>query len=146
MASVFGENGSVAVKMVDALKMRKDGIDYTTRDMGTSAENRDWVSVGGVSFHFIERDGKFIMRLADNDSEVRKSFRARVWYDINDRYHVRAKFVPYEPGRKIAIVNVLDETSDEPVACYVEFRLDGRPYRLDALDDEGGLFVIFCDA
>ena len=147
MGSVFLENGRVTVKMVEGLKMRKDGIDYTMRDMGTSAENRDWVSVGRVAFHFIERDGKFIMRLADNDSEVRKHFGGRVWYDVNDDYRVQAKFVPYEAGRKISIVNVLDETSDEPVAGYVEFEIAGRgPYRLDALDDDGGLFIIFKDA
>ena len=36
MGSAFVENGRVTVKMVEGLKMRKDGIDYTTRDMGTS--------------------------------------------------------------------------------------------------------------
>jgi hypothetical protein len=34
--------------------MRKDGIEYSERDMGTSVEKRDWVSVGTVAFHFIE--------------------------------------------------------------------------------------------
>jgi uncharacterized protein len=145
MGSVFVESGRVYVKMVEGLRMRKDGIDYSIRDMGTSTEKPDWVSVGRVSFHFIERDGKFIMRLADNDSEVRKRFGGRVWYEVDDRYRVPAKFVPYEPGRKISIVDVLDEVADEPVAGYVEFELAGRAYRLDALDDDDGLFIIFRD-
>ena len=147
MGSVFVEPGRVTVKMVPGLKMRKDGIDYTERDMGTSVEKRDWVSVGRAAFHFIEVNGKTVMRLADNESEVRKRFGGRVWYDVNDNYRVPAKFVPYEPGKKISIVNVLDEVSDEPVAGYVEFEIAGRgPYRLDALDDDGGLFIIFSDA
>jgi uncharacterized protein (DUF1684 family) len=147
MGSVFVEpGGHVRVKLVEGLKMRKDGIDYSERDMGTSVENRDWVSIGRASFHFIERDGKVILRLADNQSEVRKRFGGRVWYDVNDKYRVPAKFVPYEPGKKISIVNVLDEVSDEPVAGYIEFEVDGRAYRLDALDDDEGLFVIFTDA
>ena len=146
MGSVFLENGRVTVKMVDGLKMRKDGIEYSVRDMGTSTENRDWVSVGKrVAFHFIEVNGKFVMRLADNQSEVRDNFRGRVWYDINDRYYVPARFVPYEPGKKIPIVNVLDEVSDEPVAGYVEFDIDGHPHRLDALAEDDGLFIIFND-
>jgi uncharacterized protein (DUF1684 family) len=146
MGSVFVENGRVTVKMVEGLKMRKDGIDYTVRDMGTSVEKRDWVSVGRLAFHFIERDGKYILRLADNQSEVRRNFGGRVWYDINDNYRVKnAKFVPYEPGRKVSIVNVLDEVSDEPVAGYVQFDVAGRTYQLDALDDDGGLFIIFSD-
>jgi uncharacterized protein (DUF1684 family) len=145
MGSVFVEPGRVTVKMVPGLKMRKDGIDYTERDMGTSVEKRDWVSVGRIAFHFIEVNGKTVMRLADNESEVRKRFGGRVWYDVNDNYRVQAKFVPYEPGRKISIVNVLDEVSDEPVAGYVEFEIAGRAYKLDALDDDGGLFIIFSD-
>ena len=105
MGSVFvvppamGNPGRVTVKMVDGLKMRKDGIDYTVRDMGTSVEKRDWVSVGRLAFHFIERDGKYILRLADNESQVRKDFRGRVWYDVSDNYRVTAKFVPYESGK-----------------------------------------------
>jgi len=147
MGSVFVEPGRVTVKMVPGLKMRKDGIEYSERDMGTSVEKRDWVSVGTVAFHFIEVNGKTVMRLADNQSEVRRKFGGRVWYDVNDNYRVPAKFVPYEPGKKISIVNVLDEVSDEPVAGYVEFEIAGRgPYRLDALDDDGGLFIIFSDA
>jgi uncharacterized protein len=146
MGSVFVEPGRVTVKMVPGLKMRKDGIEYSERDMGTSVEKRDWVSVGSIAFHFIEVNGKTVMRLADNQSEVRRKFGGRVWYDVNDNYRVQAKFVPYEPGKKISIVNVLDEVSDEPVAGYVEFEIAGRAYRLDALDDDGGLFIIFSDA
>src|SRR5258705_11008052 len=71
LGSVFVTPGRVTVKLVEGLKMKKDGIEFTERDMATSSETRDWVSVGKVAFHFIERDGKYIMRLADNQSEVR---------------------------------------------------------------------------
>jgi uncharacterized protein (DUF1684 family) len=53
--------------------------------------------------------------------------------------------VPYETPKKVAIVNVLDEVSDEPAPGYVEFLIDGRPYKLDAVGDDEGLFFIFKD-
>ena len=145
MGSVYVEPGRVTVKLVEGLAMKKDGIEYTNRVMGTDLENRDWVSMGRAAFHFIERDGRFILRLADNQSEVRKRFGGRVWYDVNDRYRVPAKFVAYDPPRKIPIVNVLDEVSDEPAPGYIEFELDGRKYRLDVVGDDTGLFTIFRD-
>lgn len=145
MGSVFVEPGRVTVKTVEGLKMRKDGIEYSERVMGTDGEKRDWVSMGRSAFHFIERDGKYILRLADNESEVRKRFGGRVWYDVNDRYRVAAKFVAYDPPRKIAIVNVLDEVSDEPAPGYVEFEIDGRKHTLDVVGDDDGLFIIFRD-
>ena len=50
-------------------------------------------------------------------------------------------------ARRIDIVNVLGETSEENVAGYLEFKLNGKAYRLDALIDEPGepLFIIFSD-
>ena len=114
--------------------------------MGTSTENRDWVSMGRAAFHVIERDGKYILRLADNESEVRKRFGGRVWFPVEGSYLVNAKFVAYPPGRTIPIVNVLDEVSDEPVAGRVDFTLAGKAYSLDALDDDDGLFIIMKDA
>ena len=146
MGSVFVEPGRVRVKLVEGLKMTSSGIDMTEKEMGTDPSNRDWVSMGRAAFHFIERDGRYVLRLADNESEVRKKFQGRVWYDVNENYRVRARYVKYEPLRKVAIVNVIDEVSDEPVPGYVEFDLLGRPYRLDVIgDDDEGLFFIFKD-
>jgi len=146
MGSVFVEPGRVTVKLVPGLTMRKDGIDMTEKVMGTDPSNRDWVGIGRVAFHFIERDGRYILRLADNESEVRKRFGGRTWYDVDENYRVKARYVAYDPPRKVPIVNVIDEVSDEPVPGYVEFDLLGRPYRLDVIgDDSDGLFFIFKD-
>ena len=68
-----------------------------------------------------------------------------MWYDIKDAYRVKAKFVPYDPMRKIAIVNVIDEVSDEPSPGYVEFRLNGKVHRLDVIGDDEGLFFVLSD-
>jgi uncharacterized protein (DUF1684 family) len=146
MGSVFVEPGRVRVKLVEGYTMKSAGGDFTERDMGTNPENRDWVRRGRMAFHIIERDGKYILRLADNENEVRKQFGGRVWYDVDDNYRVMAKFVPYNPPRKIAIVNVLDEISDEPSPGYVEFEIFGRKYTLDVVGEDKGLFIIFKDA
>ncbi len=146
MGVINVEPGKVVVKMVEGLVLKKDGQEFTTREMETRSDARDWVTLGArASFHVIEREGRYILRLADNQSEVRKNFGGRVWYAVDDRYRVPAKFVPYDPPRKIAIVNVLDEVSDEPAPGYVEFEIDGRKHRLDAVGDDDGLFFIFKD-
>ena len=52
----------------------------------------------------------------------------------------------YPKGRKLTIINVLDEASDEESLGYVEFTLRGKKYKLDAVGDEDdGLFMIFAD-
>ena len=48
--------------------------EFTERVMQVEGENKDWVSNGRAAFHIIERNGKYVLRLADNESEVRKQF------------------------------------------------------------------------
>ncbi|HEX7559586.1 MAG TPA: DUF1684 domain-containing protein [Usitatibacter sp.] len=145
MGTVTVEPGRVFVKLEPGLAMVKDGIAMTDKVMGTDLENRDWVAMGRAAFHVIERDGKYILRLADNESEVRRHFGGRVWYGVDKGYLVPAKFVAYEPARKIPIVNILDEVSDETAPGYVEFKMKGKTYRLDALEEDDGLFIILRD-
>jgi hypothetical protein len=137
--------GKVTLRLAPGVTMTKDGQPFTERVLGTGVEKRDWITLGRIAMHVIERNGRYVLRLADNESDVRKAFGGREWFPVDGAYRVPAKFVPYAPGRKIPIVNVLDEVSDEPVAGYVEFELGGRTVRLDALDEEKGLFFIFRD-
>ena len=146
MGTLVVEPGKVTLKLAPGVTMDKDGMPFSERVMGTALDKRDWVSSGRLAFHVIERDGKYILRLADNESLVRKNFQGRVWFDVNESYKVKAKFVPYNPPHKIPIVNILDEVSDEPAPGYVEFKLNGKTHRLDVVgDDEDGLFIILKD-
>ncbi len=147
MGTVTVAPGRVLVKLAPGVTMTSDGFTMTDKVLDTDPGNRDWVSFGRAAFHVIEHEGRYVLRLADNESEVRERFIARVWYPVSARYRVPAKFVPYQPPRRISIVNVIDEVSEEPSPGYVEFRLHGRRYRLDAVGDEGdGLFFVFRDA
>ena len=146
MGTVTVEPDKVFVKLQPGVVMEKDGIRMTDKIMGTDSDNRDWVSIGPrAAFHFIERNGRYVLRLADNESAVRKQFGGRVWYPVDEHYRVKAKFVPYDPQKTIPIVNILDEVSDEKSAGYVEFRLKGKTYRLDAFEEDNGLFLIMKD-
>jgi hypothetical protein len=136
----------VEVKLAPGVTMTQEGIPMTDKVMGFDPENPDWVAIGRAAFHVIERDGNYILRLADNQSEVRKHFVGRVWYPVKNGYRVPAKFVPYDPPRKIEIVDVIGEVSQEPVPGYVEFKLDGKPQRLDVVGEDEGLFFVFRDA
>jgi uncharacterized protein len=146
LGSLTVEPGKVTLKTADGITMTAGGVPFTgTREMKTNLDKRDWVSLGRMSMHVIEREGKYILRLADNESEVRKKFIGRVWYEVKEPFRVEARFVPYPPGRTVSIVNVIDEVSDEPSPGYVEFKIDGQTQRLDAVSDEGGLFFVFRD-
>jgi uncharacterized protein len=137
----------VTLKLDAGITMKSGDALFTgIRELSSATDKRDWVSFDRMAMHVIERDGNYILRLADNQSEVRKQFAGRIWYDVNPNYKVTAKFVPYPVGKKVAIVNVIDEVSDEPVPGYVEFSLNGKTETLDVIgDDANGLFFVLRD-
>ena len=145
MGTISVEPRRVFVKLAPGLTMSQEGIDMTDKVMNTDFGERDWVSLGRASFYVLEHEGSYVLRLADNESQVRKRFGGRVWYPVDERFRVEARFVPYDPRHKVAIVNVIDEVSQEDVPGYVEFRLGAQAYRLDALDEDDGLFLVFRD-
>ena len=145
IGTITTAEGKVTMKLADGVSMAKDGVAFTERVMGTALDNRDWVTMGRATMHVIAREDRFVLRLADNESEVRRNFVGRVWYEPNASYRVQATYVPYPPGRKVTIVNVLDEASDEPSPGYVEFELAGRRHTLDAVGDDEGLFFVLRD-
>ena len=136
----------VTLKLADGVSMTSDGKAFSgARVLGTATDKRDWVSLGRIAMHVIEREGRYILRLADNESLVRKNFPGRIWYEVNEKFRVDAKFVAYPPGRKIAIVNVIDEVSDEPCPGYVEFKLNGVTHKMDVVGDDEGMFFVMRD-
>ena len=137
---------SVTLKLNEGVSMTSDGKSFTgERALKFDPANRDWVSLGRISMHIIERDGRYVLRLADNESLVRKNFPGRVWYDVNPAFKVNAKFVAYPPGKKLSIVNVIDEISEEPCPGYVEFTLKGKKYKMDVVGEDEGLFFVMRD-
>ena len=137
---------SVILKLAEGVSMSSGGKPFTgERALKVDPANRDWVTLGRISMHIIERDGRYVLRLADNESLVRKNFAGRLWYDVNPAFKVTAKFDPYPPGKKLSIVNVIDEVSDVPCPGYVEFTLKGKKYKMDVVGDDDGLFFVMRD-
>lgn len=148
LGQVIVDGKMVILKLKDGITMKgKEGEFKGERVLLTDSSNRDWVSLGRMSFHVIERKGTYVLRLADNESEVRKQFAGRFWYDVDESAKVAGKFVPYPPGRTIPIVDIIDELHDMASPGYVEFQLKGQTLRLDAVAEPGDkeLFIILKD-
>lgn len=127
-------------------KDKASSDEFTARDMVSGTTRLEWVTQGRLSLQFVRReDGRIVVRAADRESPRRKTFAGRLWYDPDAAYKVPAKFVPVANGTTIPIANVRGEISYEKVAGTLEFTLNGKKMTLDALDDDGDLFIIFRD-
>ncbi|MEI7684404.1 MAG: DUF1684 domain-containing protein, partial [Planctomycetota bacterium] len=142
---VDAETKKVTLQLVDGVTMLSGGKEFTG-DRVFGAESPDWVELGRLRMHIIVRGGRPILRIADNESAVRKNFKGRIWYPVDEAYRVEATFVPYPADRTIRVVNVLEEVSSEPCPGYAKFKLNGATHKLDAIAEGDGLFFVFRDA
>ncbi len=105
----------------------------------------DQVKLESLTMFVIHRGQRYGIRMKDTESKVRKEFTGLHWFPVNESYRVTAKFVPNEPGKTIAVPNILGETEQEPSPGYVLFTLNGQSLRLDPVVEGKELFFIFHD-
>ena len=140
------QHGMTTFQAAPGAEVTVDGKRASTSALKPDTTGKpDIVRVGALSLFVIQRGSRFGIRLKDRDSERRKKFTGLKYFPINEAYRVEARFVPYNPPKKIPVLNVLGDTSEEPSPGYVEFKLNGGDCRLDPIEEDGLLFFIFKD-
>jgi len=103
---------------------------------------------GTLHLTLIERGGRLGIRVRDSVSPVRTGFTGLHYFPDQPDWAVDARFEPYEPMRKIPIVNILGMEIEMDSPGALVFDKDGKTWRLDAVREEPGdprLFVMFAD-
>jgi hypothetical protein len=106
------------------------------------------VSSGPLRFFIIERSGKVGVRVRDIASPRRREFVPISYYPVATDWVVNARFEPYEPHRRIRIINILGLEEEDDCPGALIFNKDGHEYRLDAVlesPEDPTLFVMFGD-
>lgn len=146
--------GTLSLKSGHVTFVAAEGADVTIKGKPVASQGLesdadpkpDRVRVGSVTFMIIQRGKRVGVRIWDRNNPARKGFTGCKWFPIDPAYRVKAKFTPYPKGKTIPITNVLGDTSPNPCVGYVTFKLHGRACRLQALDEDGGLFLIIHDS
>lgn len=101
---------------------------------------------GDVSFHLIQRGGDRLgVRVRDAAHPALSRFAGLEYFPADPTWNKTARYEPYDPPREIPVVDVLGMVTPSPVPGALVFEHDGETYRLDALDAQDELFVIFAD-
>jgi uncharacterized protein (DUF1684 family) len=105
------------------------------------------VSAGNLSFHVIRRE-QLAIRVRDREAPLLTSFTGLEYFPVDPKWRVRAKYLPHPPGTSISITNVLGQEVEMPNPGALQFRIDDKIQRLEALVEEGSdqLFLVMTDA
>jgi uncharacterized protein len=105
------------------------------------------LELGSLSFNVVKRGDRLGLRVRDRENPARAEFKGTDYFPADRKWVVSARFEPYDPPKKVPILNVLDMTTDEISPGALAFEVDGRPYKLEALKEQGSeqFFIIFAD-
>jgi uncharacterized protein len=102
------------------------------------------ITYGTLNFYVIRRGDRFAVRLKDAKSPSLAEFHGLKWYAPDADYKVAAKWVPYNPAKKVSLITLIGTSYDQPVPGYAEFTLQGKSYSLEpVLEDPQGTKLFF---
>ena len=127
-----------------------DGQPVTALDLSTDATGEPTVLASGTLRFFVsERAGNLGVRVRDLNNPHRRAFLGLSYFPISTEWVFDARFEPYEPARRIRIVNILGMEQELESPGAVIFNKDGHEWRLDTVLEQPGdsqLFIMFADA
>ncbi len=147
-AGVFGmkEGGKVGVVLLPGVVATVNGKRVKQTPMLPQPPGPPTVlELGTLRMHVIVRPGNKVgIRLKDMDSPAMRAFHGISTFPADTKWRFLADWVP-SPGKKVPIVNVLNDISEYESPGVARFTVDGKPYTLRAVFDGEDYFFIFAD-
>jgi uncharacterized protein len=126
-----------------------DGQPVSSLELAADTSGKPTVlESGALRFFVIERAGNLGVRVRDLNNPHRTGFQGLSYFPVSTGWVFEARFEPYQPARRIKIVNILGMEQEYESPGAVVFAKDGRQWRLDTVLEEPGdreLFVMFAD-
>ncbi len=143
------ENGRVRVVLETRLPVTIDGARLKTSSLRSDADGRPThMEFGRYLWYVIKRGERFGIRLKDRQNAAIRNFKGLDYFPVSSRWKVEARFIPYDPPRKVAVPTVLGTKALATSPGELEFTLSGKRFRLQTLarSPKDTLSIIFGDA
>ena len=141
-------SGAVTFTADPGAEVTAAGKPVTTFAFDGRREEGSAITAAGVTLFTIRRGDKIGLRMLDPESPRRRSFAGLTYFPVRSAYRVQATFVPYEHAKQVPVPTVLGQLVSMESPGYVEFKIKGRPYRLEPVYETSrheDLFFIFKD-
>ncbi|WP_428663730.1 DUF1684 domain-containing protein [Runella sp.] len=138
------KNGEVWVDVDPNAKVSVNKEPVTSLKIYPSEKNVVLES-GSLRWFVIKRGNKFGIRLRDLESHDLQHFTGIKTYSIDQKWRIEAKLEPAAADKKIPITDVMGQTSLQTSPGTLVFSVDGKEYRLDAVESDQQLFILFAD-
>lgn len=138
------KNGEVWVDIEPGAKVTVNNEPITSLKI-FPVEDYTVLASGSLRWFVIKRGTKYGIRLRDLESPELHHFTGINTYPIDHKWRIEAKLEPAAADKKIAITDVLGQTSLQTSPGTLIFTINGKEHRLDAVESDGQLFILFAD-
>lgn len=127
------------------VKVNEKATDFAILQPDIS-ENASYIKLEDIQMVVIQRGNRMGVRMWDNQRELRTTFPARTWYDIDEAFRIPVTFTAYDRPKMAYFPDLTGEKSEFPVEGFLSFEFNGNSYKLDINKEEDGtLFLRFWD-
>ena len=140
---------SVRVEIEPGVEVTLGGRPVTSAALRSDADGpSDVLVLRDLRLSVIKRTKGYAIRLRDLNAPARREFGGLAHYQVDASWRITARFVPYDPPKRVPIPSVIGTVDTLSAPGYVEFEREGRTHRLDPASESAGedLFFIFKDA
>ena len=146
----FGEinfhDGAADLKIENGVEASNDGKNTSSVTLASDENGKPTIiTSGGLSFFLIKRENRFGIRLKDKNSPKKLGFQSLHWFSADKSYRVTAKFEAFEQPKEVEIPNVLGGVFKMKSPGVLKFKLNGKKYSLQPVEEDDKLFIIFRD-
>lgn len=146
----FGEidfqNGKATLKVENGIESLIDGKQISEIILASDEKGKPTVvQTGSQNFYLIKREDRFGIRLKDKNSKSRLGFTNLHWFPIVEKYKVTATFEPFPTPKEVLIPNQIGGSYKMKSSGILKFKLNGKSYSLEPVDEENKFFIIFRD-
>jgi uncharacterized protein (DUF1684 family) len=148
-AGSFELNGTdVTLKLSEGTQATVQGQPVSTIKLEPdTSKNRTLVEMGSLRFHAIVRGKRIGIRLKDLDSQAVRDYKGPVFFPLDSKFRITAKWVPSDGKKTVDVPNVLGDVEPVTSAGTAVFEIEGKKYELTDLggDPAQGLSFVFND-
>lgn len=138
------ENGNVSLIPAAGQEILMDGAVISGKTDVFPADKQIVMEHGSLRWFVIKRGDRYAVRLRDLEHPALAAFKGVETYPPDTGWIVTAR-LETAIGKKIPITNVLGQVNRMDSPGTLVFKLKGTECRLDAVEDDGKLFILFSD-
>jgi len=145
-----GNTASVDIESGTIVKLNRQRVGRREELKSDAAGAQpDILELNHLRMKVIQRGGKLAVRLMDLKNPRLLAFRGIDFYEINPELRVEAKFLPYQPPKKIKVATVTGYIEELESPGVAQFRVGGTTVQLEPVFETPGdtkLYFMFKDS